>query len=427
MKCTFLLIIIFTTFSISSFSQSGTFFAITGQGKGDFNWSDIRSFDMISGNANSVLFQNGKTNFSFRNAENDLPVDKTTINIAPFISKKLAGNISVPGIVAANPSPTLMMSAAIAYDQKHGKLFFASMKSGQLIWLDMKSPNSEPAFYTVDQPLVKNVHPGDEAFNITRMTIGANGNGYALTNDANHLIRFTTASKTVITDLGNIVDAEANKGISIHNQCSGWGGDMVADAFGKLFLFSAAHQVFEIDVDSRIATHLGSVLNLPGTFSLNGAAVDNDGNVIVSSANTFEGFYKINMAGLSATKLPTTSQVFNASDLASSYLLNQNEVMMDKAPLPRLDEIGNRFITIYPNPVSDGQLKIFFDKPVAGEYKIELSDLQGRLIDYKKVYIKSAGQLEVFKLHAKIPGGLYLIKVTDTDSKSIFSDKLIIE
>jgi hypothetical protein len=356
-----------------------------------------------------------------------LPVDKTTINIAPFISKKLAGNISVPGIVAANPSPTLMMSAAIAYDQKHGKLFFASMKSGQLIWLDMKSPNNEPAFYTVDQPLVKNVHPDDEAFNITRMTIGANGNGYALTNDANHLIRFTTASKTVITDLGNIVDAEANKGISIHNQCSGWGGDMVADAFGKLFLFSAAHQVFEIDVDSRIATHLGSVLNLPGTFSLNGAAVDNDGNVIVSSANTFEGFYKINMAGLSATKLPTTSQVFNASDLASSYLLNQNEVMMDKAPLPRLDEIGNRFITIYPNPVSDGQLKISFDKPVAGEYKIELSDLQGRLIDYKKVYIKSAGQLEIFKLHSKIPGGLYLIKVTDTDSKSIFSDKLIIE
>jgi hypothetical protein len=133
------------------------------------------------------------------------------------------------------------------------------------------------------------------------------------------------------------------------------------------------------------------------------------------------------MAGLSATKLPTTSQVFNASDLASSYLLNQNEVMMDKAPLPRLDEIGNRFITIYPNPVSDGQLKISFDKPVAGEYKIELSDLQGRLIDYKKVYIKSAGQLEVFKFHAKIPGGLYLIKVTDTDSKSIFSDKLIIE
>lgn len=427
MKFTFLPIIIFSAFSINSFSQSGTFFAITGQGKGDFNWSDIRSFDMDSGNVNSVLFQNGKTHFSFVNAESNLPVDQTTINIPASVSKKLNGNILGPSIVTRNPSPTLLMSAAIAYDQKHGKLFFASMKSNQLVWLDMKSPNSEPAFYTVDKPLLENANPGDEGLNITRMTIGANGNGYALSNDGNHLISFTTGNKTIITDLGNIVDAEVNKGISIHNQCSSWGGDMVADAFGKLFLFSAAHQVFEIDVDSRLATYKGSVLKLPGTFSLNGAAVDKEGNVIVSSANTFEGFYKINMNGLSATKLPTTGQIFNASDLASSYLLNQNEATMGKAVLPQIDVTGNRFISIYPNPVSDGQIKISFDKPVAGEYKIELRDLEGRLIDYKKVYIKSAGQLENFKLHTKPVRGLYLIKVTDVDSKTIFSDKLIIE
>ena len=427
MKCRFLPVIIFTAFSINSFSQSGTFFAITGQGKGDFNWSDIRSFDIISGNVNSVLFQNGKTNFSFINAESNLPVDKTTVNVAPFVSKKLNGNISAPAALVTNPSPTLMMSAAIAYDQRHGKLFFASMKSNQLVWLDMKSSNTDPAFYTVDQPLVENAHADDQAFNITRMTIGANGNGYALTNDANHLISFTTGNKTVITDLGNIVDAEVNKGVSIHNQCSSWGGDMVADAFGRLFLFSPAHLVFEINVDSRIAIYKGSVLNLPGTFSLNGAAVDNDGDVIVSSANTFEGFYKINMKSLSATKLHTTSQVFNASDLASGYLLNQNEAMMGKATPPQADVIGNRFITIYPNPVSDGQVRISFDKAGAGEYKIELSDLQGRLIEYKKVFIKSAGQLEIFKLNTKPPGGLYLIKVTDVDDKSFFSDKLIIE
>lgn len=427
MKFTFLPIIIFTAFSINSFSQNGTFFAITGHGKGDFNWSDIRSFDMISGNVNSVLFQNGETNFSFLNAESNLPADKTAINIAPTLTKNLVANISVPAVFAANPSSTLMMSAAIAYDQKHGKLFFATMKSNQLVWLDMKSLNNEPAFYTIDQPLVENARAGDEAFTITRMTIGADGNGYALTNDANHLIRFTTGNKTAITDLGNIVDAEANNGISIHNQCTGWGGDIVADAFGKLYLFSAAHQVFVIDVDSRIATYKGNVLNLPGTFSLNGAAADNDGNVIVSSASTFDGFYKINMAGLSATKLPTTSQVFNASDLASSYLLNQNEATMDKTTLPQVDEIGNSFITIYPNPVSDGQVKISFDKTVAGEYKIELNDLQGRLIDYEKVYINSAGQLENFKLHNKPAGGLYIIKVTDIDHKIIFTDKLVFE
>jgi len=427
MKYTFLLLNILLAYSLNTFSQSGTAFAITGQGKGDFNWSDIRSIDMASGNVNSVLFENGKTSFSFINAESRLPVDKTSINIPASVSQKLNGTISGQKMVTANPSPTLLMSAAIAYDQKHGKLFFASMSTGQLIWLDMKSANSAPVFYTIEKPLIEILKPGDEAFNITRMTIGANGNGYALTNDANHLISFTTGNKTITTDLGNIVDAESNKGISIHNSCSSWGGDIVADAFGKLYLFTAAHQVFEIDVDSRIASYKGSVLNLPGTFSLNGAAVDKDGNVIVSSASTFEGFYKVNMKDLSATKLPTTGQVFNASDLASSYLLNQSQATMGTAVLPQIDVIGNRLITIYPNPVSDGQIKISFDKPVAGEYKIELSDLDGRLIEYKKVYIKSAGQLENFKLRTKPVKGLYLIKVTDINSKNIFSDKLIIE
>ena len=300
------------------------------------------------------------------------------------------------------------------------------MYTGQLIWLDVRSHNN-PTFYTNGQPMVNNNNLNDEAFNITRMTIGANGNGYALTNDANHLLTFTTGGKTVITDLGNVVDAESNNSISIHNRCSSWGGDIVGDAHGELFLFTAAHQVFEIDVNTRIATFKGSVLNLPATFSLNGAAVNSNGEVIVSSANPFGGFYKINMTNLSASKLNTTGQIFNASDLASSYLLNEKVTLMGAATLPQIDAIGNRFITIYPNPLSDGEIKISFDNNPPGEYKIQLSDLQGRIIDYKKVYIKSAGQLEKFKLATKPVNGLYLIDVTDAARKKIFSDKLLIE
>ncbi len=423
MKHLFLLSFIFITFSQLTFSQDLTAFAITGHGNGDFNWSDIRGIDMTSGNVSSVLFENGKTGFSFLNAETGLQVDKQTLT-RPEVDQKLNEPVFNKAIA---PSPMVLMSAAIAYDQKHGKIFFASMHTGKLMWLDTRSRSAVPAFYTIDQSLVNSANSNDEAFNITRMTIGANGNGYAITNDANHLISFSTGGKTVITDLGNIVDAESNKSISIHNRCTSWGGDVVADAFGKLVLFTAAHQVFEIDINTRIATFKGAVLNLPPTFSLNGAAVDNEGNVIISSANTFDGFYKIDMKNLSATKLPTTGKVFNASDLASSFLLNQKEATMSAATLPQPEVIGNRLISIYPNPVSDGQIKVSFDKQVAGEYKVELRDLEGRLIDYKKIYIKSRGQLENFKFHSKPVKGLYLIKVTDTENRDVFSDKLLIE
>ena len=84
----------------------------------------------------------------------------------------------------------------MAYDQRHGKLFFASMRTGALIWLDMNAEAAAPVFYTISKPLVNISDFNDQAVNITRMTIGANGNGYALTNDANHLISFTTGKES---------------------------------------------------------------------------------------------------------------------------------------------------------------------------------------------------------------------------------------
>ena len=426
MKLKTLLSVIFSALFFCGFSQNNNrAFAITGQANGNFNWTDIRGIEMSSGNANAVLFENGKTKFSFTDAETQKAVDRNPVIIPASLNQQLKGNVSNISINVS--SPTSLMSAAIAYDKRHDKLFFASMHTGKLMWLNLKSSQETPSFYTIQTPLVTNNNFNDEAFNITRMTIGADGNGYALTNDGNHLVRFSTGKKTIITDLGSLIDAESNKSISVHNPCSSWGGDMVADAFGKLYLFTASHNVFEIDIQSKIATYKGGVINLPATFSLNGAAVDNDENVMVSSANTFEGFYKINMKDLSATKLITKGQVFNASDLASSHLLKEGEVKAGAASLAELEVIGNKFISVYPNPVSNGQVKISFDNNVAGEYKIALTDLQGRLIESKTVYVKYHGQVENYKLKTKPVKGLYLIKITNAENQNILSDKLVIE
>lgn len=428
MKIKTLLSLIFAGLFFSGFSQNNNrAFAITGQANGNFNWTDIRSIDMSSGNAETVLFESGKTKFSFVDAESRKAVDQISVSGNPAVMKIADMGVSSNSIILKNPTPTALMSAAIAYDKKHDKLFFASMHTGSLMWMDMSAGIENPSFYTIQKNLVDNHDFNDEAFNITRMTIGSDGNGYALTNDGNHLIRFTTGRKTVITDLGNLVDAESNKGISVHNKCSSWGGDMVGDAFGKLYLFTASHIVFEIDIPTRIVTYKGAVTNLPPSFSLNGAAVDNDENVIVSSANTFDGFYKVNMKDFSAIKLITKGQVFNASDLASSNLLRQRQAQAGAATLPDLDVIGNKFISVYPNPVSNGQIKVSFDNNATGKYKIALTDLQGRLIESKIVYVKYHGQIEDYKLTTKPVRGLYLIKITNSQNQSILSDKLVIE
>lgn len=403
MKLKFLLSASMAASTLVSVAQDGNkAYAITGKSGNSFNWTDIREIDLSSGKVINTLFEEGVTKFSYSNST----------------SQQSGSGVT---------SPTGNMVAAAAYDKKHGKLFFAPMRNGELSWLDVSSKNGEPKFYTEGKLLVGNLNVNDEANNFTRMVISADGNGYAITNDANHLVQFTTGKKIVVTDLGNLVDDAANIGISVHNKCSSWGGDMVADAYGKLYLFTASHNVFKVDVNTRIATLMGTITGLTGTYTVNGAAVDNEDNVVISSANSFEGFYKVNMKDLAATKLITPGQVYNASDLANSNLLfsSQMKNTLGSAALPQIEIIGNDMISVYPNPISGTDFKVTFDKQPAGTYNLVVTDVQGRLMMKKQVFLKSSNQVEPMHLSSKPSAGIYLIKITDSNKKAIFSDKLV--
>jgi hypothetical protein len=403
-------------------------FAITGNGNGDFQWMNIRQIDLTTGSVINNIYEYGKTKFSFTDAiTNQNVASKQVSNEAVNkLNKELAGKVSSIQIL---PIPTQTMVAAAAYDKRNNKLFFTPMSINELRWLDLSSGTANPKFYSLQTSLLNKVNPAFEENKFTRMTIGADGNGYALTNDANHLIKFTTGKKVVITDLGSLVDATSNPKISIHNQCTSWGGDIVADAFGNLYLFTASKNVFKIDINKKIATYFGSITGLSGMYTVNGTAVDNEDNVIISSANTFEGFYKVNMKDLSAAKLNTTGQVFNASDLANGNLLfaSQARNTIGVAPLVQHEVTGNQLISIYPNPVSGSQFKVTFNNAITGDYTIALTDIQGKIISTKQVYIKSAGQVETIQLKSKPANGMYLVNVTNINKKSVFSDKIVVE
>ena len=416
MKLKLLLSACILSFSISAFAQDANkAFAITGNGNGDFLWMNIRQIDLSTGLVTKNIFEKGVTHFQMQDVvTNKLVLFTGTENIKQSITPEF---------------PTATMVAAAAYDKKHDKLFFTPMSIAELRWLDLSSNAENLKFYTLQSPLLSLGNPNDEANHFTRMTIGADGNGYALTNDANHLIKFTTGKKVVITDIGSLVDASSNNNISVHNKCSSWGGDIVADAFGGLYLFTASKQIFKINIETRIATHIGGITGLSGAYTVNGAAVDVNDNVIISSANTFEGFYKVNMKDLTATKLNTSGQIFNASDLANGNLLFESQARnnVGAALLVQREVIGNQFISIYPNPVFGSQFKVTFENKATGEYKIALTDIQGKVIMTKQVFIKSAGQVETIQMKRKPANGMYLIKVTNANKRSIFSDKIVID
>jgi hypothetical protein len=318
--------------------------------------------------------------------------------------------------------------AAAAYDKKDNKLFFCTLYTGELKWVNLNDNSLQlPENILQNQHFSTTNNPYDQSDNVTRMCIGANGNGYALSNDANHLYTFTT-NNTVITDLGILTDDAANGSTSIHNQCSSWGGDIIADATGKLYLITANHYVFSIDVPTKIATLIGSISGLPNTFSTNGAAVDADGTVLVGSAIGKEGFYKVDFNTFAATRVQSSDTTYQVSDLASSNLLFQNTTTntdytysLQASSAPQLGDSK-----IYPNPITGMSFTVLLNEQKAGKYTIIIADLQGTTIQSTTVSVASGSQTATVNLTSKLAQGMYILKVMDADGETTLLDKVVV-
>lgn len=386
-------------------------YAITSSQKGQSNWTEVRLVDLTTGAEVQTIY-NSQVQPQVLNARTGKAVATSSEN----------GTANMPFST---------FSAACAYDARHNRLYYTPMGINQLRYIEMngKSPR---IFYFEGEAFGQAANLQDEANHITRMVIGADGNGYALSNDGNHLVRFTTNKKPTITDLGNLVDDQSNAGVSIHNRCSSWGGDMIADAFGKLHLVSARQAVFEISPESRVATFKGYISGLPANYTTNGAVVDDEGNMVVGSASSTQGYYKVDLNSLKATKIETKEKVFNTSDLANGNLAMEKEAnakasAVSAASLIRRDIVRNDNISVFPNPVTDGSFRLYFDNQRSGKYEIQLVDLTGRVVNSQPISIGAKAQVEEMFVSSKLARGMYMVKVVDGSRKALFADKILIQ
>ena len=390
---------------VSAAQDANKTFAITGDGNQDFMWMNIRQVDITTGKIVQDVYQRDKTAFVMMDAD-----AKT---------QSLAGH-----------RPTETMVAAAAYDKNQNKLFFTPMRVGELRWLDLNAKGDAQKYYTVTSSLLNNnAALNDEANHFTRMVIAADGNGYALNNDGSRLVRFTTGKKVTITDLGSIMDDAANKSVSVRNKCTSWGGDMIADAYNKLYIISANHYVFVLDIETRTAKQIGYITGLPGNYSTNGAAVDKDGNVVVCSANTFAGYYKFSLTDFVASKIEGSDMVYNASDLANGNLLYQKEVDAARTYAdfkPVVPVITNE-AHIFPNPVTTSEFKIYFENQQAGKYNVTITDLSGKALMNRIVTVNAKTQIETVPLNRNFAKGVYMVKVTDSNNKFIFTERIVVQ
>ena len=453
-------------------NQKITGYAITAPEKGQRNWKEVRQLDITTGEAVKSVYQT-TSDIEILNARTGKPVVKkdieggTTIvtkTLEPTQQKKVVNldqelnkadptnHPMVHRIVIVSPKvqtdrPFATNSAAMAYDKKHDRLYYTPMGINQLRYIDLKS---NKIYYFEDEPFGKVSGLGDGANQITRMVIASDGNGYALTNDGNHLLRFTTGKNPEITDLGALTDDGADELHSVH-MSRGYGGDMIADASENLYLVTANRNVFKINIASKSASYKGAIQGLPQGFSTNGAMVEEGSKVIVCSAESTEGYYRFDLNTLQAEKVSTQGEVFNASDLANGNLAFEKEKKKKKeekaeevkeetvvppvvaetttAKQPLNDEASLKpnAINIYPNPVTNGTVKLSFADQPAGKYQIQLLDLSGKMISSKEVTISGNMQTVDFRLPDVAGKGNYFLKISSESNKVSVVNKLVVQ
>jgi Secretion system C-terminal sorting domain len=400
------------TLSLLTSAQNDRFaFAITDLQQTGSGWNALRKLDLKTGEFGNVIL-NGTD---------------ATIKTYDLYTRKFLQPQPDDRFGTSLQAPFSTGVAAMAYDKKNNRLYFTPMFIDQLRYVDLKT---NKVYYVTDQPFSRagNMH-NDEGKIITRMVITPDGTGYAVSNDASTFIRFTTGKKLQVTHLGALVDDPSNGGVSIHNRCSSWGGDMIADDEGHLYIISSRNSIYKIDVETKAASLLGYIKGLPQDFTSNGAVVTPEGKVLVSSAVNGNAYFLIDPKNWTATQYEAKAGIFRSSDLANSnYLQTKPKTVTEEIATRRVpDNLAPSKIQIYPNPVSNNQFTIQFGKIAAGAYNIEMTDVMGRMIKQQNVNVMTEDQVETISLKPTLARGIYLVKVIGQDKISVFNQKIVVQ
>lgn len=484
-------------------------YAITGVEKGNQRWTEVKLVDLVTGEVISQVYQSGtevkrlnaRTGKPILIKETEMPtgtfvysgndkikqeiliqhkenivvvVDGKARTIVPSADNVIittdghSKTIFPPGnhefnmsttrdhertrVIIRGPrmrkeEPFATKSAACAYDKKHGRLYYTPMGINELRYIDLKS-KTPSVYYFQDEPFGTVTGMGDVQNQVTRMVIASDGNGYALTNGADQLIQFTTKKKPVITNLGAVADDASNGKFSIRSR-NLYGGDMVADDAGNLFLITANRRVYKINIKSLFATYLGSIKGLPEGYTTNGAVVEKGTTIIVTSSSSTIGYYKFDLKTLQAEKISASESVFNASDLANANLISSKKQKEEKkieqeeeqkedilakeeALKPAVEKsiesnATEPKLTVYPNPVLNSVTTLSMTDYPAGRYEVQLLDQTGKQLNKQVISLNAKSQSVEFKLPFQIAKGTYLLRVMNDANKLVNVEKIIVQ
>jgi hypothetical protein len=387
-------------------------YAVTAINNTEKEWIALRRLDTKTGRFGSMLL----------NMTNKKPVIKEFPGYE--MAAVNAGIVPLRANTDNKGQPANTGVAAIAYDHKFNRIYYVPMNDDQLRYVDLATMDT----YSVAGKTFSGAgnyvfQPADP---ITRLVIAPDDYGYTITNDGNHLIRFTTNGNPVLTDLGPLIDDPKNNEMTVHSPCSNAGGDMVAGNAGDLYLITASNRVYKVDVATRITTYLATITGLPAQFTTNGAAVNERGQLIVSSSIVTNAYYFVDAKTWKVIPGLINQQQYGIADLASSNVLPTRKtiapVLLITWPFKQTGRVK-----VFPNPVLFDEVKVQFRELPPGNYTIQLTNVLGRMVMQQKATITGNAQTEVLQIPTLAAQGFYYIRVINEKQQVVSVQKLAVE
>lgn len=362
------------TLLFSSLLITGTFLnaqditAVTGLNKGKIEFNDFRKIDLNNLSSSNVLLSKAD-NVSL------VSEDGKACNCGRYIA-------------------AMTTNAA-------GDIFYIPMTQSRLMTVNTASKSG-----TFKEFEKSALNTKDQGTYFARMTTASDGFMYALNNNGTELLK--------ISPSGNVQNLGASQGFiaemkKLSNETHAYGGDMIADVFGNLYVISAAGNVFKLNPNNQSASFTGKIKGLPENYTVNGAAVAKDGSVVLATTSD-SGFYTLNFDTLEAKF--SADYDLPVYDLSSPYLLKQNQ----------LESLADSNYSLYPTIVKTSELNIVSKVNESTKLDITVWNLNNKLVYSNSVAVQSAGDFKV-NLNGALQPGIYILKAVNQNGAEVINTK----
>lgn len=369
-------------------SAQQDFFALTGKDSPGIEFSDFRAMNADGTSGQSVFGISSEAKVISQSKKTLITEDKTSFGHAQTASL-----------------------AALAYDSSGDNLVYMPMFSSNIYVLNRKTKE-----ITLVENTVARITSCDINSHITRMTTGYDGNIYAVNNSGTQFIQISKKNNQfVVNDLGIIEDDASNGKNSFTSLETGFGGDMIADADHNFYVFATSGNVFKISTKELKAKFIGKISGLPENYSVNGAAVNSKGKVVIASAKG-AALYELGLENLEAKQLQGETNL-HIYDLASKYFANDRAV--SASVLAKID--------VYPTQVDEHFIYVNVnDQSVKGNINVSIFDISGKMVLTQKLSVKE-GQLNQRLDLKTLISGSYIVNITEESGKSLLNKKILVK